>query len=69
MVPAGSGVPKEPDAQPGLGYHQDGTGSYSFNMMGNINGLAGTGGPTPLVQVRRDALTLSRVQSLLNATM
>ena len=44
MVPAGF--------EAGFGFHQDGTGSYSFNMLGNHNGLAGDGGPTPLVQLR-----------------
>ena len=43
MVPANS---------PGGGFHQDGTGSYDFKMLGNANGLAGEGGPTPLVQLR-----------------
>ena len=43
MVPANSS---------GGGFHQDGTGSYDFKMLGNANGLAGEGGPTPLVQLR-----------------
>ena len=36
----------------GFGFHQDGTGAYDFKRMGNANGLAGEGGPTPLVQLR-----------------
>eukprot|EP01046_Picozoa_sp_COSAG06_P041688 COSAG06_NODE_5204_length_3641_cov_61.025936_3_plen_300_part_00 len=43
MVPANS---------QGGGFHQDGTSSYDFKQMGNVNGLAGSGGPTPLVQLR-----------------
>ena len=52
MVPGTDATGVHPDPNPKTGFHQDGTGSYSFNMMGNNNGLGGTGGPTPLVQLR-----------------
>jgi ectoine hydroxylase-related dioxygenase (phytanoyl-CoA dioxygenase family) len=54
MVPGldATGKTVEEMGEPRPGFHQDGTGSYSFNMLGNNNGLAGTGGPTPLVQLR-----------------
>lgn len=54
MVPGldatGKTVEEMGEARPG--FHQDGTGSYGFNMLGNNNGLGGNGGPTPLVQLR-----------------
>lgn len=57
MVPSSGGqhggVEK---AKPRPGFHQDGTGSFGnglgFSALGSANGLAGTGGPTPLVQLR-----------------
>ena len=52
MVPGTDATGVHPDPNPKTGFHQDGTGSYSFNTLGNHNGLGGTGGPTPLVQLR-----------------
>jgi ectoine hydroxylase-related dioxygenase (phytanoyl-CoA dioxygenase family) len=52
MLPGTDATGVHPDPNPKTGFHQDGTGSYGFNMMGNNNGLGGTGGPTPLVQLR-----------------
>ena len=33
MVPGTDATGKHPDPNPKTGFHQDGTGSYSFNMM------------------------------------
>jgi len=52
MVPGTDATGVHPDPNPKTGFHQDGTGSYDFKLLGSNNGLGGTGGPTPLVQLR-----------------
>eukprot|EP01046_Picozoa_sp_COSAG06_P055445 COSAG06_NODE_10193_length_1728_cov_5.473039_2_plen_192_part_01 len=42
MLPGTDATGVHPDPNPKTGFHQDGTGSYGFNMMGNNNGLGGT---------------------------
>ena len=46
MVPAGART-----KNPRPGWHQNGTGIYDFKLLGSANGVAGNGGPTPLVQL------------------